>query len=378
MKSANPYFSIAKRLHNAKRQYLLVNPKQAKHVPVSPAEALDMMGALCDLVKAHHPEIGLVIGFAETATAIGASVAAGSAGCVYLQTTREDIAGEDYLSFDEEHSHAVEQRLYTARLEAALMSTQTVAFVDDEISTGKTIRNMVAKIEQRYPLLRDKKKVLASIINRTSDEDARLLREAGFDCVQLVRLPNNDYTVEVAQLPTRAPETAPCDAPLYYLRTERLPMPLDPRLGVDIDDYLAWCRLLAADVAHYAEGCRRIAVLGTEECMLPALYCARHIEERYPTAKVVCHATTRSPICISAADGYPIANGYVLGGFYDVERTTYIYNIAGYDLVLVISDSRTVQPAAQRALAACFAAHGCDNLVMVSATDGVRKGGADE
>ena len=67
---------IAKRYNNPKRSYLLVNPLQAKHIPVSPAAALEMMGALGNQVAAKYPEARLVIGFAETATAIGAAVAA--------------------------------------------------------------------------------------------------------------------------------------------------------------------------------------------------------------------------------------------------------------------------------------------------------------
>ena len=69
---------IAKRYNNPKRSYLLVNPLQAKHIPVSPAAALEMMGALGDQVAAKYPEARLVIGFAETATAIGAASPAGA------------------------------------------------------------------------------------------------------------------------------------------------------------------------------------------------------------------------------------------------------------------------------------------------------------
>ena len=54
---------IAKRYNNPKRSYLLVNPLQAKHIPVSPAAALEMMGALGNQVAAKYPEARLVIGF---------------------------------------------------------------------------------------------------------------------------------------------------------------------------------------------------------------------------------------------------------------------------------------------------------------------------
>ena len=65
---------IAKRFRNAKRSYLLVNPLQAKHLPVSPSQALDMMETLGERLRAEFPFAKLVIGFAETATAIGAAL----------------------------------------------------------------------------------------------------------------------------------------------------------------------------------------------------------------------------------------------------------------------------------------------------------------
>ena len=107
---------IAKRYNNPKRSYLLVNPLQAKHIPVSPAAALEMMGALGDQVAAKYPEARLVIGFAETATAIGAAVAARlGPDCLYVHTTREALDG-DWILFREEHSHAAEHRLCADQL----------------------------------------------------------------------------------------------------------------------------------------------------------------------------------------------------------------------------------------------------------------------
>ena len=66
---------LARRYRNAKRAYLLVNPLQAKHLPVSPAAALDMMEALGHQLAKRYPGASLVVGFAETATAIGAAAA---------------------------------------------------------------------------------------------------------------------------------------------------------------------------------------------------------------------------------------------------------------------------------------------------------------
>ena len=83
---------LAKRFHNTKRTYLLVDPLQGKHIPVSPKDCLTMLRTLGAKLKREFPQTKLVVGFAETATAIGAAVAEymGS-DCVYIQTTREEV-----------------------------------------------------------------------------------------------------------------------------------------------------------------------------------------------------------------------------------------------------------------------------------------------
>ena len=83
---------IAKRINNGRRQYLLVNPHQAKHIPVAPSKALRMMASLGEVVSEKYNDARLVIGFAETATAIGAVVAKSiSDDCLYIHTTRENV-----------------------------------------------------------------------------------------------------------------------------------------------------------------------------------------------------------------------------------------------------------------------------------------------
>ena len=49
--TAEKILRIAKRFNNQKRTYLLVNPLQAKHIPVSPKDSLSMMKALGDMVQ---------------------------------------------------------------------------------------------------------------------------------------------------------------------------------------------------------------------------------------------------------------------------------------------------------------------------------------
>ena len=336
---------IAKRYRNTKRSYLLVNPLQAKHLPVDPDTALELMETLGASLRQSYPSARLVIGFAETATAIGAVAAAQLAGdCFYVQTTREDCPGDqNFLEFQEEHSHAVEQKLCGDALEAGLAATDTVILVDDEISTGKTILNMVEQMAARYPSLREKTVVAASILNRVTPEQEARLRQAGIVCHCLVRLPQADYDSQVARYTVEEAPQPPQWTPEMPFQSWALPGAFDqnPRLGVRIGDYVAQCRKMADAFLQWAslpEGGRTL-VLGTEECMLPSLILGQQLARRPGSGAVRCHATTRSPIGVSQEPGYPITSGAQVRSFYSDDRKTYLYNLESYDMVVVVSDT---------------------------------------
>ena len=99
----NDLVRIAKRENNTRRSYLVVDPLQGKHIPVVPSRALKLFSSLAETIRdEYNDENLLLVGFAETATAIGAQVAI-SIGAKYIQTTREPIHDVEYLFFSEEH-----------------------------------------------------------------------------------------------------------------------------------------------------------------------------------------------------------------------------------------------------------------------------------
>ena len=198
---------LGKRYNNKKRTYLLVNPLQSKHIPSSPSKSLDMMKALGEKVAIKHPNAKLVIGFAETATAIGAAVASCLAeDCIYIHTTREEINGiSDWVEFNEEHSHAVAQKLYSKNLGNQIANTQEIILVDDEISTGKTLINITQQLKKKCPELKDKKMIAVSIINRLTDMNINRLLCEGIECEYLVKLPEIDYTDVVKSIEISSP-----------------------------------------------------------------------------------------------------------------------------------------------------------------------------
>lgn len=354
---------VAKRYRNAKRAYLLVNPLQAKHMPVSPTEALTMMRTLGEGLRQEFPGARLVLGFAETATALGAAVASRlGPDCAFLTTTREAGEGPGWVRFLEEHSHAAEQKLWGGDLDALLQETDTVLFVDDEISTGKTLRNMVAQLTRRWPALGEKTLVAASLLNRVTPEQEEALVDAGITCRCLVRLPQEDHTAQVADWTvTEAPPAVPQN---LSFRQETLPGEglLDPRKTLRIGAYDSSCQAVAEAMLSHTLGpvetLGKTLVLGTEECMYPALRLGERLERL--GAEACCHATTRSPIGLCDAPGYPIRSGWKLPSFYEEERTTYVYNLREYDTVIVLSDTKKTDLRAIQALASVLT---CKHLI---------------
>ena len=141
---------IAKRENNTKRNYLVVDPLQGKHIPVQPSKALTLFSSLADTFrKKYQNEKLLLVGFAETATAIGAQAAI-TAGTKYIQTTREVISDVEYLFFSEEHSHATEQKLIKDDIDQIAGKVDRIVFIEDEVTTGNTILNIINILEKQY------------------------------------------------------------------------------------------------------------------------------------------------------------------------------------------------------------------------------------
>lgn len=333
---------IARRENNTKRNYLVVNRLQGKHVPVSPAKAMGMFNELGNLVKEKYlNERLLLIGFAETATAIGAAVAA-SIGCFYMQTTRELIDDAEYLFFSEAHSHATEQKLVRGDIESVITKIDRIIFIEDEVTTGNTILNIVRLIGKEYPT--DVKFAVASLLNGMDEEAKERYRQHGIALHFLVKTNHNAYGKKAECAAGDGtyirPEKTQCKS---NVQNHRISFPgfLDARRLVDGTKYQKACDKLWEQIAkqiNFLEY-QKVLVLGTEEFMYPALYAGKKIEEL--GKEVLFHATTRSPIEVSKEADYPLHTRYELASFYEEERTTYLYNIGKYDAVLILTDAKS-------------------------------------
>lgn len=331
---------IAKRENNNKRKYLVVNALQGKHIPVSPKEAFDMFDALADTIeKGYANEKLLLVGFAETATAIGAAVAV-KLDTYYMQTTREIIENVDYLFFTESHSHATEQKLVKNDIDKIINEVDRIVFVEDEVTTGNTILGIVNIIKKIYG--DDIKFSVASLLNGMDEDSLKVYQDYDINVHYLVKTNHDAYT-QIAEGFAGNGKNCVCDITSteisysLYNVTENY---VNARCLTKGSEYLCACEELVKHIKNELSTTtkQRLLVIGTEEFMYPALFVAKKLEEDNNTVK--CHSTTRSPITVSLEENYPVHRRYQLASLYDDNRTTFIYDLTNYDKVIIVTDSK--------------------------------------
>lgn len=329
--------TVGKRENNKKRNYLVVNPLQGKHIPVRPGKAFELFDALADRIQAEYGEERLLlVGFAETATAIGAEAAV-RLGAKYIQTTREEIPGVSYLFFSESHSHATEQKLVKNDMDEAIGGVDRVIFIEDEVTTGNTILNIINVLEGLYG--KNLKFAVASLLNGMERNHLDVYEKRGIPTLYVLKTKHEKY----AALAEKSMEGGIYEKCGFRgcpsVKEAEIGGKMDARRLVDGRRYRKACESLWSGIkaAFEFEAGERILVVGTEEFMYPALFAARCMEEK--GAFVWSHSTTRSPVMVFADETYPLKERYELRSLYDKNRTTYLYNIASYDRVFIITDA---------------------------------------
>lgn len=334
---------IAKRENNNKRKYLVVNSLQAKHIPSAPDKTLAMFDELAKaLTDKYKNKKVLAVGFAETATAIGARVAI-NINCMYIQTTREDIKDVEYLYFTESHSHAEEQKLIKTDLDKIISEVDCIIFVEDEVTTGNTIMKIVNIIKNTYKMYSENIEfAVASIVNGMDKEALNTYNKNNIALYYIVKTDNSIYTKIAEEFQNNGK---------YITNLDKMPAPEIKVKKIDANGYINARRLVSG--TEYGKACEKlwmqisealvftnkesVLVLGTEEFMYAAIYIAYRLQSTGCTVK--SHSTTRSPIITSSDKNYPLHCRYELRSVYDDNRKTFIYDIGCYDKVIIITDS---------------------------------------
>lgn len=358
---------VEHRSNNPKRDFLFVNRKQCKHIPARASEMISMCKELAEIVNESIAEYKnvIIVAFAETATAIGNFVAEYLPNCkIVMQTTREDIPNSRLLfTFNEEHSHAVTQKLIVDDKfsMSELGDVDYVLFVEDEISTGNTILNFVKAFEENIG--KGKKFGVASICNWQSKENIQNFNKLGIDRFFLISGELQDVNAkmftpeEYKEIQKNNTNTADTEHKNNANDTRLTNVFIDG-VKLDIDDvkrnyaeiekgiiskerfphlknYLDLTGVYGVLDKYIYSSARSIRVVGTEEYMYIPIKIAEYLEKF--GIHTVCHATTRSSIDVSTKCG--IIDKHEIISVYDNERKTYIYNTDEYvDFVIIVSD----------------------------------------
>ncbi|MBB2924748.1 phosphoribosyltransferase domain-containing protein [Cellulomonas cellasea] len=341
-------------------------------VPGAAATLRARTDALVTDLRARHASAltgTVVLGYAETATALGHGVAE-ALGARYLHSTRRAVPGVALAGgFEEQHSHAT-SHLLLPEDPAFLAGPGPLVLVDDELSTGQTILNTITALHERYPRGRY---VVAALVDVRSDDDrarfADLADRLGvrIDAVALVAgtitlgddvLAAGRRLVEEHSASDAVPAASgtgaaggdvvrlgalgwPADVP-DGARHGLTPEQLD-RVGTaardaasTLADQLGGAAPAPADAAHGggspagatpdgtpaaggtsdgstaapapAAAARRVLVLGTEELMHAPLLLAAHLADLLDAhgGTVAFSSTTRSPVLALDAEDYAI------------------------------------------------------------------------
>jgi hypothetical protein len=357
---------------NPRRAHLLVSNVLGKHVPQSPSVVYGHGFALGrrvrELLGTEDARAAVVLGYAETATGLGHSVADGVGLAPYLHSTRRPVPGVDTAGgFEESHSHATSHLLLPEN-PGLLAGPGPLVLVDDEFSTGNTVLNTIRDLHARYP--RDRYVVVALVDMRSAADLGRLAEfateiGARVDLVAAARGTVNlpEGVLEKGQALVAEHETTERGEPAARRRghsgATRVELgwprglPDGGRHGFTPGHRIRLDAALPAMAARVAdalpEGARRVLVLGFEELMYAPLRLARELEQVVP-AEVRYSTTTRSPVLALDDPGYAIRTRLVFPAHDDPDDgpgERYAYNVAGagFDAVVAVVDSAADTPA---------------------------------
>lgn len=383
-------FSMALRV-NKKRQFLFVSKLIAKHLAVHPSIALGTGSLLASLLmekygfrpipqakqivemiksgkpclKTSHesltyrtalPEKTVFIGMAETATGLGHAVFHHFDEAAYIHTTREEIIGESpAFVFEEEHSHATSHKVYAPA--GMLEEAEAIVLIDDEISTGNTLLNLITALDSQFP---GKNYISLSILDWRSESQKRKLDDMAAAhnlTVDVLALLTGGFDLKHSESPdeTEVPElngpgekkpgrSMQVEAMDLQSATGQRYLPFTGRFGLSSSSHLEigkWAEQLAATVP----AAKKPLVIGIGENMYLPLRFALALGE-----DALVQTTTRSPIFAAEEEGYPIKEKvrFKLPDAEDVNQ--FLYNISRVDadriylLAESVADEASWQP----------------------------------
>lgn len=283
----NDLLDFASRI-NPKRGYLFVSKVLGKHIPCQPSRMRDIYNRLA-IALLEIPGPVIFIGMAETATGLGAGIAdslarkAQRSDIVFQHTTRHKLPVREWVCFDEAHSHAPDHILYPPlpAFQKSFTKAQTLVLVDDEISTGRTLRQLGRKLLQNLPNIR--RIIIVSIVNWLSPAQQQAFRESVSRPVSFTSLLEGmfSFVPDPAFRPSLPAKAKPLQPPLVAAlqQTGRRGIAMGEKPGTPS--------------GPYPKG-HKVVVVGTGEFQFQPFLWAEWLENK--GFEVLFQSTTRSPI----------------------------------------------------------------------------------
>jgi len=318
---------------NRRRGFVFISKVLGKHWPAAPDAMQGIHRQLAGDIPLHDDKPVVFIGMAETATGLGHGVfeafleRPGAHG-LYLQTTRYLLDGARSVDFREEHSHAVEQILYLPEdphLLQALQRASTVVLVDDEATSGRTLRNLAIALRSACPNLVHLVPLVVTDFSQGRSA-AQLQALDGVHSVTGVAAWRGRYQFDADD----SKLAEPAESAVGRVGCRRAHCsPYTARLGLDRAIELPPALIAACETQI---GARDVLVVGTGECMHPAFRLGLALQK--PGRQVRVQSTTRSPLMVA----HGIRDAQRVTDPYGEQVPNFLYNrgmSAGAQVVLV-------------------------------------------
>ena len=322
--------SFAERI-NPKRAFLFVSKVLGKHIPVAPSVMQKSYQDLAALIPKNLPYPISVIGMAETAVGLGAGVYRElkpnfGENAIFLTTTRHPVEILPTLGlFLEEHSHAQDQFIlssHDALKHQHILSSKTLILVDDEISTGKTFRNLILSLK-KSGLDQVERIILVTLVNWA--EQHLVTDDLGIP-VEVVSLLQGHWQWQDNQqkIDIQMPNVSSTQQ-----QSQKIIAPNDWGREPTFLDCSAWQQIKSIQ-AH-----EKVLVLGSGEFTWIPFLIAEQLEQQ--GVEVYFSSTTRSPIML----GQAIESICLFKDNYGLDMNNYAYNVnhQQFDRVFLIIET---------------------------------------
>lgn len=308
---------------NPKRPYLFVSKVLGRHWPCRPRRMRQTYDLLAAELFAAAPPV-MVFGVAETATGLGHGVfdsltrALPGAAALYQHTTRHHLRRDRAFRIREGHSHAVDHWIYqpSPPHREIFRGARTLALVDDEITTGRTLSALARSYLALNPRI-ERIQLLTLVSWLTPRRREELERELGRPVAVAALVAGSfRFTPSPGFAPPPLPRGLRAESPGRHVAAgfgrTGLRGAYDGGGGLDLPP------------------ASRVAVVGTGEFAFPPFRLAEDLERG--GHDVVYQCSTRSPILVG--DG--VRTKLAFPDHHSESVTNYLYNFPDDGRVVVV------------------------------------------